>query len=222
MNSGRCWGSFVQSAVRCEGMRNHKLCATGPSWGRKGPTLANPVLAILIWPIWANPILAKPFLAIVVLARPMLAKTNFGQFKLFPILWANPILPIQFWPIHFWIWCVCHGGWKFGAPKNGARRVRHEGWGAWGGVGPERWGPEGWGPEGCFFSVSCSHFRSFCLSLGVFSWFLVVFGSAGAVKCARLEFSGCRVKPRNVACLLDLTNTSPWWLRLLGDDCSSS
>ena len=25
--------------------------------------------------------------------------------------------------------------------------------------------------------------------------FLVVFGSAGAVKCARLEFSGCRVSP---------------------------
>ena len=49
-------------------------------------------------------------------------------------------------------------------------------------VGPQRvWGqtrrkvgggPEGWGAQNfaLFFSVSRSHFRSFCLSLGVFSW----------------------------------------------------
>ena len=36
----------------------------------------------------------------------------------------------------------------------------------------KKWGPEGWGPKiSRFFSVSRSHFRSFCLSLGVFSWF---------------------------------------------------
>ena len=39
--------------------------------------------------------------------------------------------------------------------------------------------------------------RSFLsLSLGVFSWNFGGVGSAGALKCARLEFSGCRVKPR--------------------------
>ena len=32
----------------------------GQGGEEKGPTVANPVLAILIWPIWANPILANP------------------------------------------------------------------------------------------------------------------------------------------------------------------
>ena len=78
-------------------------------WGRrKGPTLANPVLAILIWPILANSILDNPFLAILVLARPIL---------------ANPFLS------------VCHGGpWKVGPrtgePPQGPEGRGPEGWGS--------------------------------------------------------------------------------------------
>ena len=61
----------------------------------------------------------------------------------------------------------------------------------------KRVGPQGWVAQNfALCSFSRSHFRSFCLSLGSSRGFLVVFGSAGAVKCARLEFSGCRVKPR--------------------------
>ena len=97
--------------------------------------------------------------------------------------------------------------------KGGGRGV---GWGPKGGA------PKGGAPKGAFFPSPAPIFALFVSLWGSSRGFLVVFGSAGAVKCARLEFSGCRVKPRNVACLLDLTNTSPWWLRLLGDDCSSS
>ena len=39
-------------------------------------------------------------------------------------------------------------------------------------------------------------FRFFFSSLGVFSWNFGGVWSAGTLKCARLEFSGCRVKPR--------------------------
>ena len=49
-----------------------------------------------------------------------------------------------------------------------------------------------------FFSISRPHFVLFSLS-GVFSWNLVVCLKAGTLKCARLEFSGCRVKPRRRA-----------------------
>ena len=42
-------------------------------------------------------------------------------------------------------------------------------------------------------ATSFALFLSHCVSS---RGFLVVFGSAGAVKCARLEFSGCGVKPR--------------------------
>ena len=92
---------------------------------------------------------------------------------------------------------------KGGAPKGGAPT-------------PEKWGPEGWGPrrvggpEGwarrvgpqrvggpkfraCFF-LSHHHFALF-VSLWVSSRsILVVFEVPGTLKCARLEFSGCRVK----------------------------
>ena len=73
--------------------------------------------------------------------------------------------------------------------------------------GPEGVGaPKGGGPKIlCFFFPLppqfsfFSPFRSFCVSLGSSRGILVVFGSAGAVKCARLEFLGCRVKPRRLA-----------------------
>ena len=63
----------------------------------KRPTMANPVLAILIWPILVSPIDANPFLAILV----------FDQNQFWPIHFG----PIHFWliqlcPNHFWIWCV--------------------------------------------------------------------------------------------------------------------
>ena len=55
----------------------------------------------------------------------------------------------QFRPIHFWIWCVSWpNGW--GPTKIGPRRVGAQNF--------------------ALFSVSRSHFRSFCVSLGVFSW----------------------------------------------------
>ena len=47
-----------------------------------------------------------------------------------------------------------------------------------------------------FFSLSRRKIRSFLPSLGVFWWNFGGVLSVGALKCARLEFSGCRVKPR--------------------------
>ena len=46
-----------------------------------------------------------------------------------------------------------------------------------------------------FFSLSRSQFLSFSLFGRSSRGILVVFRSAGALKCSRLEFSGCRVKP---------------------------
>ena len=77
----------------------------------------------------------------------------------------------------------------------------HEGWGSegWGleGWGPEGWGPEGWGAQNfaLFFSVSLPIFAFFFSLWRSSRGFLVVFVKTGAVKCSRLEFSGCRVKP---------------------------
>ena len=63
-------------------------------------------------------------------------------------------------------------------------------------IGPRRVGPRRvWGPKfRAFFPSPTTSFRSFSLSLCVFSWNFG--GVAGAVKCARLEFSGWCVKPR--------------------------
>ena len=78
---------------------------------------------------------------------------------------------------------MCHGpkGWgskskKKRTPKVGPRRVGPPKCEApkW---GPKGWGPKGWGPRRgrrpkfrVFFPLSRPYFRSFCLSLGVFSW----------------------------------------------------
>ena len=51
----------------------------------------------------------------------------------------------------------------------------------------------------CFPSPASLHFRSFSLSLGVFLWNFGGVLKAGALKCALLEFSDCRVKPRSHA-----------------------
>ena len=55
-----------------------------------------------------------------------------------------------------------------------------------------------WGPKFLlFFFLFPPHDSSFLFSLGVFSWNVGgVFEAPGKLKCARLEFSGCRVKPR--------------------------
>ena len=65
-------------------------------------------------------------------------------------------------------------------------------WAPW---GPEGWGPEGWGAQNfaLFFPLP-PPFRSFCVYPGVCSWNFGGVGSAGTLKCARLEFSGCRVR----------------------------
>ena len=97
---------------------------------------------------------------------------------------------------------------KVGARRVGARKGwGPEGWGPKGGVpnpekvgrrggGPEGWGPEGWGAQNfaLFFPSPAHKIRSFLPSLGVFSWNFGGVSSAGALKCARLEFSGCRVR----------------------------
>ena len=85
------------------------------------------------------------------------------------------------------------GGPKGGGPnpeKVGARRVGPEGW------GPEGWGPEGWGAQNfaLFCSLSRRKIRSFLPSLGVFSLNFGGVLKTKTLKCARLEFSGCRVR----------------------------
>ena len=96
--------------------------------------------------------------------------TNFGQSN----LGQSQFWPIQFWPIHCWpIHCwpihldlgVCHGG-----PQRVWGQTQKK-------VGPRSDGPtKEWAPKGgeaqnfALFSVSRPHFRSFCLSLGVFTF----------------------------------------------------
>ena len=132
-----------------------------------------------------------------------LMDSSFDQ--LWPIrLWPNRLWPNRLWPILVFIFLFFNP--KGGTPKGGPEGWGPEGWGpegwrpkGWGPelnlekVGPEGWGPEGWAPAQIsrFFFPFPPPFRSFCVSLGVFSW---NFGgvSAGALKCARLEFLGCR------------------------------
>ena len=85
---------------------------------------------------------------------------------------------------------------KGGGPKGGARRSGGPKGGA-----PQRGGSKGGGTKSGGlkfrdFPLSRSHFRSFSISLGVFSWNFGGVWSARTLNGARLEFSGCRVKPR--------------------------
>ena len=79
---------------------------------------------------------------------------------------------------------VCHGG----TPRVGLKPRKR----------PRRVGPRRVGPQisHFFFPSPAPIFALFVSLWGSSRGFLVVFGSAGAVKCARLEFWGCRVKPR--------------------------
>ena len=64
-------------------------------------------------------------------------------------------------------------------------------------MGARRGGaPKGWGPKiSRFFSLSHRKFHTFFSLWGFSRGILVVFEAPG-LKCARLEFSGCRAKPR--------------------------
>ena len=87
-------------------------------------------------------------------------------------------------------------------------------WGALG-VGARRGG----GPSS--FSSLCSKIRSLLPSLEVFSWNSGSVCSIRKLKCARLEFSGCRAKPRRpglVGPLLSHLLQSAWVLLL---NCAS-
>ncbi len=111
-------------------------------------------------------------------------QSNFGQ-SIFGHRGFGPANfgQIQFWPTHFWPELVFQWFHNLCGPE---------------GLGPEGWGPEGWGPKiSRFFFPSPPSFSLFFVSLWVSSrGFLVGFWKRGAVKCARLEFSGCCVKPR--------------------------
>ena len=62
--------------------------------------------------------------------------------------------------------------------------------------GPKGGGPEGWGARNfaLFFPSPATKFVLFFPLLVVLSWNFGGVQSAGTLKCARLEFSGCRVR----------------------------
>ena len=121
---------------------------------------------------------------------------------------------------------VGSGGWRGGGAslKSGvlssilaSKWEKSKGWAPKGDskeLGPRGGAQKGGGPEGCgpkprkslgpkvgapkfrvLFPLPTPFSLFFSLS-GVFSWTLAVFLKAGTLKFARLEFSGCRVKPR--------------------------
>ena len=63
------------------------------------------------------------------------------------------------------------------------------------GVMSERWAPKGGGTEISRFFPPTTIFALFVSFWGSSRGILVVFEAQGPSKCARLEFSGCRVKP---------------------------
>ena len=137
--------------------------------------------------------------------RPALPRRS-GRDRIWPNrIWPNltgriwPTLFGRIWPILFdRIWqdrirpFFFLVGW-WGPEGEGARR----------GGGPKGWGPEGLGARrvggarnfALFFSPTGNFILS-TLSGRSSRGILVVFLKAGALICARLEFSGCRVKPR--------------------------
>ena len=133
------------------------------------------------------------------MARPILAKANSGQSNSGQ---SNFLANTFFWPIFLMSWWGPKG-WgakprKSGGPKGGGLSRRPK---------PRKsGGPRGGAQKGArtvgaqnfalFSPLPPQFFLLFSISFGLFRGILVVFGSAGALKCARLEFSGCRVKPR--------------------------
>ena len=98
------------------------------------------------------------------------------------------------------------------SPSNPAAIFHRKGGEWWGPKGgdpnPEEVGvrtvgaPKGGGPNisRFFFPSPVGNFALLSLSLGVFSWFFGGVWKRRAVKCARLDFSGCRVNPRRHNC----------------------
>ena len=147
--------------------------------------------------------------------RPITTSANydFGQFRLRPISTSANSIPANFWMLNFGT-TKC-GALEVWAPKGGSpnlekmepRRVEPRKWEAQRveapnleKVGPRREEPRRveprrvGGPKFRFFFPLLPQFSFFFLSLGVLAWNFGGVRSAGALKCARLEFSGCRVR----------------------------
>ena len=154
------------------------------------------------------PVVATVFAAALPLVAAAFGQIWFGQYHIWPKLTG------RIWPI------FCFGvGWS-GSGGGGPEGVG----GPKGRGGPKGWGAKGWGPEprksgapkggrrvgapkggapkGGGPKISRFFFPSPAAKFVLFFHILLVvsltFGgvwSAGALKCARLEFSGCRVKP---------------------------
>ena len=131
------------------------------------------------------------------LPRTALTRTaqNFAFFFSLPL--QISLFSFTLWGLLVDLWpgfeAVDHPNCAFGLP--GVWRAAR-----WGRVG---WGTAGWGPAGweahkfaLFFPSPGTFFFHSSLSWGSTRGILVVFLNSGALKCARLEFSGCRVKPR--------------------------
>ena len=97
---------------------------------------------------------------------------EFGQFRLRPAFFSSSANSISAISTSANFWMLNFGTTKCGGPKGGGPKFR------------------------AFFSLLRHNFFFFFLSWGSFRGILVVFEAAGALECARLEFSGCRVKPR--------------------------
>ena len=136
-------------------------------------------------------------------------------------LWPIPFWPswfYQFWPIHFWpSWFWPGQFWPkpifanpilanpilanlfldlvcvMVAPQRVCGQTQRK-------VGPRRVGPRRVGNPKfrAFFPFPATVFILFSLSCWSFSWNFGGVWSAGTLKCARLEFSGCCVKPRQI------------------------
>ena len=182
--------------------------------------MANPFLAILILTIF-GPIHFGP----VIFGHRVLGQANFGQIHFGPIhfgpvhfgpscfgpgqFWSNPFLASPFLAKKS-VLVVSQSvrPRRVGAPKGGAKHRK-----SWarrvggpkggrprkvGGQTQKKWGPEGWGAQNfAFFCFSLSHsiFALFVFLWGPVVEFCFCLKRQG-LKCARLEFSGCCVKPR--------------------------
>ena len=148
-------------------------------------------------PFW-RPSLAKPTLASVsvLVVWPTLAKTDFGQNRLWPNrLWPNRVRLVFVCVCVFVRVCVCVcvawvlvSRFRFGHVRNRPSGDRPSPWTA---LPLDR-------PKFRFFPLSRRKIRSFLPSLGVLSWNFGGVLKTKTLKCARLGSLGCRVKPRRL------------------------
>ena len=199
---------LVVWATKTPGKNKH--CMTS-GHGRLWPNRLSPNR---LWPAFWRPSLAKPTVASVsvLVVWPTLAKTDFGQtdFDLwccvlcvvcgvFVCVCVRGCLVSRF---HGVVWVLVSRFWSCSVPPGPPFPDRPSRGPPFPGTalpedrptrGPTRRPPfprPSPGPPkiSLFFSLSRLKIRSFLPSLGVLSWTFD--------KCARLEFSGCRVKPR--------------------------